>query len=47
MGEKYCNYSLPLTENIYNRVVRLPLFSEMTKKEITKISSLIKVFSNK
>ena len=47
MGKKYCNYSLPLTENIYSRVVRLPLFSEMTKKEITKISSLIKVFSNK
>ena len=47
MGKKYCNYSLPLTESIYSRVVRLPLFSEMTKKEIKKISSLIKVFSKK
>ena len=47
MGKKYCNYSLPLTENIYDRVVRLPLFSEMTMKEVKKISSLIKVFSKK
>ena len=44
MGKKFCNYRLFLTENIYSRVVRLPLYSEMTKQEITKISSLIKAF---
>ena len=44
MGKKFCNYRLFLTENIYSRVVRLPLYSEMTKKEIIKISSLIKAF---
>ena len=44
MGKKFCNYRLPLTENIYSRVVRLPLYSEMTKQEIIKISSLIKAF---
>ena len=44
MGKKFCNYRLLLTENIYSRVVRLPLYSEMTKQEIIKISSLIKAF---
>jgi len=44
MGKKFCNYKLPLTENIYSRVVRLPLYAEMTKKEIRKISLLIKNF---
>ena len=44
MGKKFCKYRLPLTENIYSRVVRLPLHSEMTKQEIKKISSLIKNF---
>tara|TARA_B100000700_G_scaffold326446_1_gene438007 strand:+ start:1110 stop:2255 length:1146 start_codon:yes stop_codon:yes gene_type:complete len=41
MGKKFCNYKLPITENIYNRVVRLPLFSEMSNKEIKKISQLL------
>ena len=41
MGKKFCNYKLPITENIYNRVVRLPLFSEMKSKEIKKISALL------
>jgi len=44
MGKKFCNYRLPLTEKIYSRVVRLPLYSEMTKQEINKISLLIKTF---
>jgi dTDP-4-amino-4,6-dideoxygalactose transaminase len=44
MGKKYCKYKLPITENIYSRVVRLPLFSDMKKKEINKITSLIKTF---
>jgi dTDP-4-amino-4,6-dideoxygalactose transaminase len=46
MGKKFCKYQLPITENIYSRVVRLPLFSEMKKKEIIKISLLIKSFSH-
>ena len=44
MGKKFCRYKLPITENIYNRVVRLPLFSDMKEKEIKKISLLIKKF---
>ena len=44
MGKKFCKYRLPLTENIYNRVVRLPLYSELTKQEINKISLLIRRF---
>ena len=44
MGKQFCNYKLPITENIYNRVVRLPLYSELKKREINKISSLIKKF---
>ena len=47
MGKKYCNYKLPITENIYDKVVRLPLYSEMTSKELAKISSLIKNFLSK
>ena len=44
MGKKYCKYKLPITENIYSRVVRLPLFSDMTRNEINKISLLINKF---
>ena len=44
MGKKYCNYALPITENIYNKVVRLPLYAGMTTKELIKISSLLKDF---
>ena len=47
MGKKYCNYKLPITENIYDKVVRLPLYSEMTSKELIKISLLIKDFLSK
>ena len=45
MGIKFCKYKLPITENIYSKVVRLPLFSDMTQKEINKISLLIKTFT--
>tara|TARA_Y100000022_G_C13240919_1_gene372342 strand:- start:1509 stop:1802 length:294 start_codon:yes stop_codon:yes gene_type:complete len=45
MGKKYCNSRLPVTENIYDCVVRLPLFPDMTKKEINKIIKNIKEFS--
>tara|TARA_B110001450_G_scaffold140106_1_gene131157 strand:+ start:901 stop:2058 length:1158 start_codon:yes stop_codon:yes gene_type:complete len=44
MGKKYCKYKLPITENIYSKVVRLPLFSDMKIREINKISLLIKRF---
>ena len=44
MGKKYCNYPLPVTEGIYDKVVRLPLYSEMSKKDLIKISQLIKTF---
>jgi len=47
MGKKYCKYKLPITESIYSRVVRLPLYSDMKKNEINKISLLIKNFVTK
>ena len=46
MGKKFCKNKLPITESIYNRVVRLPLFSDMTKKEFDKITKIIKEFAN-
>ena len=46
MGKKFCNYKLPITEQIYNKVVRLPLFSDMTNREFNKISKAIKTFEN-
>ena len=44
MGKKFSNSKLPVTENIYDRIVRLPLFPDMTKKEINKINKNIKAF---
>ena len=46
MGKKFCNYRLPITETIYRRIVRLPLFSDMTTKEFKKIKNAIKEFLN-
>lgn len=46
MGKKFFRLNLPITENIYNRVVRLPFFSDMTKKEYYKIIKIIKKFEN-
>ena len=45
MGKKFSNSKLPITENIYDRIVRLPLFPDMTKKEINKINKNIKEFN--
>ena len=45
MGKKFSNSKLPVTENIYDRIVRLPLFPDMTKKEINKINKNIKAFN--
>tara|TARA_B100001057_G_scaffold210040_1_gene210679 strand:- start:915 stop:2072 length:1158 start_codon:yes stop_codon:yes gene_type:complete len=45
MGKKFNNSKLPVTENIYDRIVRLPLFPDMTKKEVNKIIKNIKEFN--
>ena len=45
MGKKFNKKKLPITENIYNRVVRLPLFPDITKKEIKKIELNLKKFT--
>ncbi len=45
MGKNFSNSKLPVTENIYDRVVRLPLFPDMTKKEANKIIKNIKEFN--
>jgi dTDP-4-amino-4,6-dideoxygalactose transaminase len=45
MGKKFNKKKLPITENIYKRIVRLPLFSDLTKKEINKIEYNIKKFT--
>ena len=47
MGKKFCKYKLPVTEKIFNKVVRLPLFSDMTNKEFNKISKLLTKFKKK
>ncbi len=44
MGRLYSNAKLPVTENLFKRVVRLPLFPTMKLKEFNKISRLIKTF---
>lgn len=44
MGKKICSYKLPVTENIFNRIVRIPFFSDMSSKEFSKISTTIKQF---
>jgi len=45
MGKKFNKKKLPITENIYKRIVRLPLFPDLTKKEINKIEYNIKRFT--
>ena len=46
MGKKFSVNKLPVTENIYDRVVRLPLYSDMTKNEFKKITNKIKEYVN-
>ena len=46
MGKRFCKYKLPITENIYNRIVRLPLFSDLKTKELNKILNSVKTFIN-
>ena len=40
----FCKYKLPITEKIYNRIVRLPLFSDITENEFKKISLVLRKF---
>ena len=47
MGKKFCKYSLPITEKIFNRVVRLPLFSDISMKNFNKISKILQGFTKK
>lgn len=46
MGKKFKNKSLKNTENIYQKVVRLPLYSGMENKDFIKVESSIKKFFN-
>lgn len=45
MGKHFCKYKIPVTEKIFNKIVRLPLFSDMTNKEFNKISKVLKKFN--
>ena len=47
MGRLYSSARLPMTENLFRRVVRLPLFPTMRISEFKKINKLIKKFFNK
>ena len=46
MANKYFKKKLKVTENIYSRVVRLPLFVGLNKKMIKKIVLNFKKFLN-
>jgi dTDP-4-amino-4,6-dideoxygalactose transaminase len=46
MGKKFNSKKLVITENIYKKVVRLPLYPDMTNNEIAKILKTIKNFFN-
>ena len=46
MGKKYGKIRLPITENVYKKVVRLPLFTDLKKKDLNKILKYIKIFFN-
>jgi len=47
IGKTYSKTELPITENIFSRVVRLPLFPGMKNKEFFKIQKSIKSFFEK
>ena len=46
MGKRFCNYKLPVTESIYLKVIRLPLFPDMKRKEMKTILKKFKIFFN-
>ena len=43
-GKKFLRYKLPITEKIYNGLVRLPLYPNLTNKEVDKIISTAKKY---
>ena len=45
-GKRFCNYKLPVTESIYLKVIRLPLFPDMKRKEMKTILKKFKIFFN-
>lgn len=47
IGKTYSKAKLPITENIFRRVIRLPLFPGMKNKEFLKIQRSIKSFFKK
>ena len=47
MGTKIYNKKLPITDKIYDCIVRLPLYPDLTFKECDKIIRMIKKFSKK
>lgn len=47
MGKKFKKQKLPITENIYKKIVRLPLYSSMSTKDFKKIKASIEYFFNK
>ena len=46
MGQKfgYCEGDLPITEDLSNRVVRLPLFYEITEEEQLQVVQAVRQF---
>lgn len=46
MARKIIRQKLPITENIFKKVVRLPLYPGMKSKDQNKIISKIKEFCN-
>jgi len=46
MGKKFNSKRIAITENIYKKVVRLPIYPGMTNNEIAKILKAISVFFN-
>ena len=47
MGKKFKKQKLPVTENIYKKIVRLPLYSSMSTKDFKKIKTSIEYFFSK
>ena len=43
-GKKFLRHKLPITEKIYNGLVRLPLYPNLTNKEVDKIISTAKKY---
>ena len=46
-GKKFPHGDMSVTNNIWNRIIRLPLYPDLTKKEFSKITHHIMLFFNK